>query len=128
MLSFDRLNASQAVPAFAPPACQRCGACCFSPSETYVRVTGEDWARLGPDAEGLVHFVGNRAYLRMIGGRCAALAVRPDPESGGLGFSCTIYERRPQVCRDLERGSPACEAEILRKTAAATLALPGAPL
>ena len=28
---------------------------------------------------------------------------------------CTIYERRPEVCRALDRGSPACEAEIVRK-------------
>jgi hypothetical protein len=57
------------------PACQRCGACCFSPSETYVRIDGADWTRLGPDAERIAHFIGNRAYLRMTGGRCAALAV-----------------------------------------------------
>jgi len=50
------------------PTCQRCGACCFSPSETYVRLDGADWARLGPDAERVAHFIGNRAYLRMAGG------------------------------------------------------------
>jgi hypothetical protein len=78
------------------PACQRCGACCFSPSETYVRLDGADWARLGPDAERVAHFIGNRAYLRIAGGGCMALAVSPDPETGARRFFCTVYDRRPR--------------------------------
>ena len=89
-----------------------------------MRIDGADWARLGPDAERVAHFIGNRAYLRMAGGRCAALAVSLEPESGARRFFCTIYDRRPQVCRDLARGSPECEAEIARKAPAATFALP----
>ncbi|MEN9842032.1 MAG: hypothetical protein RL376_1832 [Verrucomicrobiota bacterium] len=91
-------------------ACLRCGVCCFSHLETYVRVTGEDWTRLGPDAERLAHFIGHRAYLRMTDGHCAALAVRTAAD-GARAYVCGIYERRPQTCRDLARGSPECEGE-----------------
>lgn len=112
---------------FAPPtdaelgaaadsaACLRCGVCCFSSLETYVRVTGTDWGRLGPEADQHAHFIGHRAYLRMRDGHCAALAFRLDPRTGERLHVCTIYERRPRICRDLARGSPECEAELARK-------------
>jgi Fe-S-cluster containining protein len=90
--------------------CRRCGACCFSAAEQFVRVTGDDWARLGPDAEKLAHFIGHRAYLRMEHGHCAALQPRCDA-NGAPDYFCMIYERRPQICRDLARGSPECEGE-----------------
>ncbi len=75
-----------------------------------MRVEGDDWSRLGDDAERVAHFMGNRAYLRMAEGRCAALAERR-AEDGAREWWCTIYEKRPRVCRDLGRGSPECEAE-----------------
>jgi len=80
--------------------------------ETYVRVTGDDWSRLGDEAERLAHFAGagNAAFMRMRDGHCAALAVRPAAH-GATEFFCTIYERRPQVCRELARGSPECGGE-----------------
>lgn len=107
--------AGHELPAVNPPSdCRRCGVCCFSQLETYVRVTGEDWARLGDEAERLAHFVGHRAYMRMDGGHCAALEVRPAAE-GGAEFFCTAYERRPQVCRDLARGSAECAGELASK-------------
>lgn len=83
--------------------------------DTYVRVSGADWERLGTEVERVAHFIGHRAYMRMSGdGHCAALDVRMTAE-GSREFFCTVYERRPQVCRDLGRGSPECEAELLRK-------------
>lgn len=91
-------------------ACLRCGVCCFSRLETYVRVSGADWARLGADAERVAHFIGHRAYLRITDGHCAALEARVSTD-GAREYFCTIYERRPQICRDLARGSPQCEAE-----------------
>ncbi|HYD85299.1 MAG TPA: YkgJ family cysteine cluster protein [Opitutus sp.] len=94
----------------APADCRRCGVCCFSRAEAYVRVTGEDWARLGEQAEAMAHFIGNRAFMRMAGGHCAALEVRRDAD-GAADYFCGIYERRPQVCRDLARGSPECAGE-----------------
>lgn len=97
-------------------ACLRCGVCCFSRLDAYVRVTGDDWTRLGPEAERLAHFIGHRAYLRMTDGHCAALAIKPAADgSAAREYFCTIYERRPQTCRDLARGSPGCEAEIALK-------------
>lgn len=97
-----------------PADCLRCGACCFSLLPTYVRVTGEDWVRLGDAAERVAHFIGHRAYLQMRDGHCAALELRTDT-AGGTEYFCTIYERRPQVCRDLARGSPECQAELAQK-------------
>jgi len=39
---------------------------------------------------------------------CAALSV--DTAKGW--FVCQVYERRPAICRDLERGSPHCLGEL----------------
>ena len=91
-----------------PGDCTSCAACCTSSSARHAPVSGDDWSRLGDEAERLVVWIENRAFMRMRDGRCAALQVADRAR-------CTIYERRPAVCRDLERGSPACEAEIVRK-------------
>ena len=88
------------------PECLRCGACCFSKLATYVRVTGDDHARLADDAERVTVFEGNRCYMRMTDGHCAALVLAPSGE-----FFCSVYEHRPSVCRELARGSSACAAE-----------------
>jgi Fe-S-cluster containining protein len=101
--------------------CLDCGACCFSNLETYVRVTGDDHARLGERAETLVAWHGNRAFMRMANGRCAALALNEGR------FFCAIYEARPQTCRDLERGSSACEGERATKGDRPQRALPLLP-
>jgi Fe-S-cluster containining protein len=99
-----------------PDDCRRCGVCCHSDSPTFVRVTGDDWTRLGDAADRLAHFLGHRAFLRLRDGHCAALEVRRTAD-GEPDFFCTIYERRPQVCRDLARGAPACAGEIAVKGA-----------
>lgn len=100
-------------------SCQQCGACCFSQLERYVRVTGDDYARLDEHAEALTEFHGHRCYMRMEEGHCAAL--RLDPRSGT--FACSIYALRPETCRELERGSPACDAELTQKAGRASRAL-----
>jgi hypothetical protein len=97
-----------------PDSCQRCGVCCFSTLETYVRLSGYDWSRLGPEADRLAHFIGHRAFMRLDDGHCAALQIRRAPE-GGPEFFCAVYDRRPQVCRDLARGSPECRGELATK-------------
>lgn len=84
-----------------------------------MRVTGDDWSRLGPDAERLAHFAGrgNEAFMRMRDGHCAALELRPTGAAGaGLAaeYFCTVYARRPQTCRDLGRGTPACLGELAK--------------
>lgn len=81
--------------------------CCFSELATYVRVSGDDYERLGDLGETLVHFVENKAYLRMIDGHCAALVI--DVENAA--FVCSAYDVRPSICRDLDRGSPQCVGE-----------------
>jgi Fe-S-cluster containining protein len=101
------------------PECLACGSCCFSELPSYVRVLGDDYTRLGESAEQLVWFDGIRAYMRMHEGHCAALSV--DAGSGQL--RCLVYERRPQVCRDLERGSGSCAAEREQKSERPLVAL-----
>ena len=83
-----------------------------------MRVTGTDWTRLGASAERVAHFAGrgNEAFMKMADGHCAALVIRSAGD--GPEFFCTIYESRPQICRDLARGSPECAGERARKTAA----------
>ena len=93
------------------PECLACGTCCFSTLDRYVEVRGDDYERLGDFAETLVHFLGHRAYMKMEGGHCAALRV----DARARRFVCTVYERRPRTCRELARGSPACEGERVTK-------------
>lgn len=88
------------------PPCQSCGACCFSRLETYARVTGADYERLGELAAEVSSFVGNRCYMRMDDGHCGQLGV----DRAGR-FVCNVYERRPEVCRELAHASPACAGE-----------------
>jgi Fe-S-cluster containining protein len=94
------------------PECLTCGTCCFSLLPNFVRVTGDDYSRLAERAEDLVWFDGTRAYMRMIDGHCAALRI----ETGSGRFVCTAYAVRPQICRDLERGSSACQGELATKS------------
>lgn len=91
--------------------CQECGACCFSTLPTYVAVSGADYARLADDAPALTEFHGNRCYMRMHEGHCAALVI--DPAAGA--FACGVYAHRPSICRELARGSASCEAERIQK-------------
>lgn len=97
------------------PDCRECAACCTARA-LYVRVSGDDWERLGDAAEELTTWVENRAFLRVVAGACIALD-RSEPGR----FSCRSYVDRPELCRTLERGSAACLAEIERKGAASSL-------
>jgi len=101
------------------PECLTCGSCCFSRLEAFVRVTGDDYSRLGDRAEELVWFDGIRAYMRMRDGHCAALQV----DSGSGQLVCQAYAVRPQICRDLARGSAQCAAERDAKSERPLLAL-----
>jgi uncharacterized protein len=93
------------------PACLSCGACCFSQLASYVRVTGADHTRLGARVDELTHFDGNRCYMNMHEGHCAALVIDLPTRQ----FVCSIYETRPSTCRDLARGSAACRGELHEK-------------
>ena len=73
--------------------CLTCGRCCFGATR-YVQVFDEDLAALGPEAaERLVVGTGKDRFMRMEGGHYAALDL-----SGGK-FTCTVYEKRPLICR-----------------------------
>lgn len=82
-------------------------------------MTGADYARLGERAEELAVFDGHQAFMRMQQGHCAALVL--DPES--REFRCDAYLVRPDVCRDLARLSPSCDAERMQKAERALSAL-----
>ncbi len=58
--------------------------------------------------------------MKMTEGHCGALAVSEGAQ--GREYYCLVYEQRPQVCRDLARGSPQCEAELEQKAARARAA------
>lgn len=74
----------------------------------------------------MAHFVGHRAFMRMRDGHCGALEVRHPPD-GAPDFFCTLYDRRPQICRDLARGSPECAGERATKGALTAVRQMGAP-
>lgn len=105
------------------PACLGCGACCFSRLANYVPVTGADHARIGARVDELTHFEGNRCYMNMREGHCAALVIDRTTRQ----FVCSIYDLRPNTCRDLERGSPACRGEIHEKGERPLLTLTALP-
>jgi uncharacterized protein len=70
-------------------------------------------------AKELTRFIGNRCYMRIEDGRCAALAI--DAASGR--FLCSIYAMRPDCCRALERGGGACLGELHEKRERPLIAL-----
>lgn len=88
----------------------------------YVWVREHDRARLGERADALTHRVGSQVFMRMRDGHCGALDVRRDA-AGGVEFLCTIYENRPEICRDLGRGSPECLGDRETKAAAVVAAV-----
>ncbi|GAC1352054.1 MAG: hypothetical protein NVS3B20_14710 [Polyangiales bacterium] len=73
-----------------------------------MHLDAKDDARVdeSPSLSSLVVLTRHGGYvkrsLRMIEGACAALAHGPGRAT------CTIYDVRPAVCRELERGSPGC--------------------
>ena len=99
--------------------CLSCGTCCFSTLLEYVRVDGRDYSRLGTSAQTLVAFDGHRAFMKMANGHCSALAI--DKRTGE--FVCSVYETRPQICRDLGRGSAECLGELHAKSERSTVEL-----
>jgi Fe-S-cluster containining protein len=50
--------------------------------------------------------------MKMTGGRCTAFRDEL-PDGGGCG--CSIYEVRPDICREFAAGSPDCHAARQRR-------------
>jgi Fe-S-cluster containining protein len=84
---------SMMLPLSDIPPCAGCGKCCHLLVEL---VPGVD----DVPEELVVEHSGVRCMDQQGDGACVAL----DPET----LLCTIYERRPQVCRDFARGSGLC--------------------
>ena len=106
----------QSGTAAAVPDCRTCGACCYG-DELWVHVMAVDDERLGED--GVRHLTvltqHGRGYfarsMKMAGGRC--VAYRDRLEDGGCG--CSIYEVRPDICREFAAGSADCHAARRRR-------------
>jgi Fe-S-cluster containining protein len=106
------------------PECTACGTCCFSTLPEYIRVFGFDHDRMDDAARAYTHFLGNRCYMRLEDGHCAALRVELAPSHPLAGrFTCAIYEVRPDACRSLERGSGGCKGERHEKAERPLIAL-----
>lgn len=101
-----------------PADCLLCGTCCFSNLPEYIRVFGIDYDRMDDAARAYTHFIGNRCYMQIDDGHCAALEIQ---ENGR--FVCRIYLQRPDVCRSLDRGSGSCAGELAEKRERPLLAL-----
>lgn len=96
-------------PAAAVPECQDCGACCFWESDGYVHLWGGDHAALTREEQRtLTEWQGNRCFMRMQDDHCAALTAKDGK------FTCSVYERRPFLCSELERGGDGCLAALER--------------
>jgi Fe-S-cluster containining protein len=82
------------------PACAGCGRCCH----LVVELRPGDAV---PEELVAVH-AGVRCMDQRGDGACVAL----DPAT----LLCTIYERRPQTCRDFHRGEKLCREILARYT------------
>jgi Fe-S-cluster containining protein len=81
------------------PDCQDCGACC---REAYHAVEVADDDPVHQARPDVLVCVDNRWQIRRTGNRCSCLA-------GELGsFRCTVYDERPQCCRDFTWDSDNC--------------------
>jgi Fe-S-cluster containining protein len=77
--------------------CDQCEACCCRLEVILLGDTGVPYRYLDENE------YGHEVMARLDDGKCVALDRNT--------MRCTIYEQRPQVCRDFEMGSFACEEE-----------------
>jgi Fe-S-cluster containining protein len=92
---------------FKIPLCTNCGACCVG-GERWVEVTRKDRKRLG-DSD-LVRDGDIEPFAMKTDrfGACVALDGRV-ARGGRIGnCRCSVYERRPAICRKVKRGSALC--------------------
>ena len=80
------------------PACTDCAKCCYM----VVEINPGD---LQVPEELIVEHSGVRCMDQRGNGACVALDL--------LTRHCTIYEQRPQVCRDFARGESLCRRQVL---------------
>jgi Putative zinc- or iron-chelating domain len=92
----------------APVDCATCGACC---REAYHSVTVSVRDPVVWKQPALVERHGHRFEILRDGDRCAALVDRRSDTSRPAAdriFTCSIYEDRPQACRDFAAGGRHC--------------------
>ena len=77
--------------------CDRCEACCCRLEVILLGDTGVPYRYVDENEYGY------EVMVRLDDGKCVALDRNT--------MRCTIYAQRPQVCRDFEMGSFACEEE-----------------
>jgi Fe-S-cluster containining protein len=105
------MNATRLAPISGPPDpgggdCVACGRCCHHAPRT-VHLLESDDARMSEATLRRLTVLDPTPpgwrFMRNEGERCAALDVGvPDR------FPCSVYEERPEDCRIVEPGSPAC--------------------
>ena len=88
-----------------PADCERCGACCSFDSPTFVPLNEEDVERLG--TLDVIEMHEGRPHMGSRNGKCIAL-----DETNGLS-QCSIYDERPELCRDFHQGSSECRSVLL---------------
>jgi Fe-S-cluster containining protein len=109
--------------------CVACGRCCHhGPSTVHLLDTDEARVLAAPGGEGVLRRLtvldarppGWR-FVKNTGARCAALDVSTPGR-----YPCSIYDVRPDDCRIVEPGSPAClEARALGRLGASVEFLRG---
>jgi len=78
--------------------CLRCGACCVGWRASFYWAEADDAVEGGVPARLTVRVdIFRRAMRRRRNRRCVALQGTP-----GRRVACTIYERRPSVCRNFQ--------------------------
>jgi Fe-S-cluster containining protein len=87
----------EARPTDSEISCERCEACCCRLEVLLITDTGVPARFIAIDRWG------GETMARLDDGWCAALDRRT--------LRCTIYDRRPWVCREFEMGGPECVAE-----------------
>ncbi len=94
---------TRACARWEPPVdCHACGACC---REAYHSVTVSVRDPVVWREPALIVRNGHRFEILREGARCAALAATPEAPAR---YSCTIYENRPQPCRDFAANGRHC--------------------
>jgi Fe-S-cluster containining protein len=101
--------------------CLSCGACCAHYRVSFYWAEADDATLGGVPAELTEKFIGVRRVMKGTNRshpRCSALA-------GEIGHQvdCTIYSKRPQVCRDLQASWSAGRADEKCDKARAALGL-----
>jgi Fe-S-cluster containining protein len=91
------------------PECTECGHCCFFDDPRYVMLFEGDFERLGARADELTVEIAGRVFMRSREGHC--IALRQDGER----WLCSIYEQRPFLCRDFQRGCDTCHDVVREK-------------